>query len=275
MVSHIFSRFINGSLVNSYTVTNHTGGNMKRFVQLITAGIALLFLGTSALLAQEATFSSGPTVPAGNGANGGFAWGDVNGDGTQDVFIPSVSILLNTNSTFAAAASTLTANLPINTNDVGALLADFNGDGVLDLFTTNGGTPSSGLYYDTAGVFRLATGTGDLGSAGLTGEVFQGLAAAPIDHSNYLSVAWPGTFTNIASNNPALAPAGGIWLLKGGASGFTDIGRGATAANVGIDTSRSFESWDVRFFDANNDGYMDLLMPSFRNGFSRVDTGTV
>ena len=60
---------------------------------------------------------------------------------------------------------------------------------------------------------------------------------------------------------------GGIWLLKGGASGFTDIGKGATAANLGIDTCKSFESWDVRFFDANNDGYEDLLMPSFRNGF--------
>jgi len=247
---------------------------MKRFVQLITAGIALLILGTSGLLAQEATFSPGPAVtPPAGAANGGFAWGDVNGDGNLDVFIPSTSIMINSVATFAPAVSTMTANLPLNTNDVGGLLADFNGDGVLDLFTTNGGTPASGLYYNTAGVFTQATGTGDLASAGNAGSVFFGAAAAPIDHSNYLSVAWSGTFTNVGSNNPA-PPGGGIWLLKGGASGFTDIGKGATAGNYGIDTSFSYESWDVRFFDANNDGYLDLLVPSFRDGFARIDTGT-
>ncbi|HTY11468.1 MAG TPA: FG-GAP-like repeat-containing protein [Bacteroidota bacterium] len=254
---------------------------MKRFVQLLTAVTALLVLGLSISSAQEVTYVPATfPAPAVNAANGGFAWGDLNGDGYLDVFTPSTSITLNNAGTsFAAAASTMTANLPLNTNDVGALLADFNGDGVLDLFTTNGGTPSSGLYYNNAGVFTAATGTGDLGTAGLSGEVFQGLAAAPIDHSNYLSVAWPGTFTPIGasgpgSNNQVPAPAGGIWLLKGGPTGFTNIGKGATPANAGIDTSRSFESWDVRFLDANNDGYMDLLMPSFRQGFSKVDTGT-
>jgi ASPIC and UnbV/FG-GAP-like repeat/Secretion system C-terminal sorting domain len=246
---------------------------MKIFIRSVVAGAVMLLLGFSVSNAQEVTFASGPSIPSGNGANGGFAWGDINGDGNLDVFTPSTAIAINNITTFTAAVSTMTANLPINTNDVGALLADFNGDGVLDLFTTNGGTPASGLYYNTGGVFTLATGTGDLATAGPTGEVFQGLAAAPIDHSNYLSVAWPGTFTNIASNNPA-SPGGGIWLLKGGSTGFTDIGKGATSGNYGIDTSLSYESWDVRFLDANNDGYEDLLMPSFRNGFSRVDTGS-
>ena len=64
-----------------------------------------------------------------------------------------------------------------------------------------------------------------------------------------------------------------MWLMKGGPSGFTSIGKGATAGNLAIDTSLSFESWDVRFIDANNDGYVDLLMPSFRCGFARIDTG--
>ncbi|MGA9407476.1 MAG: CRTAC1 family protein, partial [Bacteroidota bacterium] len=248
---------------------------MKRFVQLITAGIALLFLGTGTLLAQEVSFSTGPTIaPALSAANGGFSWGDLLNNGNLDVFTPSTSVMINNITSFVPAVSTMTQNITLQPNGVGALLADFNGDGVLDLFTTNGGTPASGLYYNTAGVFTLATGTGDLATAGVTGEVFQGLAAAPIDHSNYLSVAWPGNFAGLSGNNPVPVPAGGIWLLKGGPSGFTDIGRGATGANVGIDTSRSFESWDVRFLDANNDGYMDLLMPSFRNGFSRTDTGT-
>jgi hypothetical protein len=265
-------------LINKYPITTNLGGIMKRFTQLIFTMVLVLVLGMSTLNAQEVVFVPGPTISVAtsggvSGANGGFGWGDLNGDGILDVFIPSNIVFFNAITSFAPAASTATVNIPINNNSTGALLADFNGDGIPDLFTTNGGTPSAGLLYNNAGVFTAATGTGDLASAGVTGEVFQGASAAPIDHSNYLSLCFPGTFTGIASNNPAPA-GGGIWLLKGGPTGFTNIGRLATTANRGIDTTLSFESWDVRFFDANNDGYMDLLMPNFRNGFSKIDTGS-
>ena len=36
-------------------------------------------------------------------------------------------------------------------------------------------------------------------------------------------------------------------------------------------TTRAFETWDVHFLDANNDGWQDLLMPSFRHGFRAFD----
>ncbi len=246
---------------------------MKTILRSFAAGVFLLLLGLSTSNAQEVTFASGPSfTPAAGAANGGFAWADLNGDGTLDVFIPSINIIMNNITSFAQDA-TASANLPLNTNSVGGLFADFDGDGVPDLFTTNGGNISSGLFYNTNGVFVAATGTGDLATAGVTGEVFIGAAAAPIDHSNYLSLVWSGNFTGIAGN--AAVPGGGaMWLLKGGPSGFTNVARGATASNLAIDTSLSFESWDVRFLDANNDGWMDLLMPSFRNGFSRIDTGT-
>jgi len=244
---------------------------MKQFIRFSAVAVLFLFLGLSTSNAQEVTYSVGPAViPVGGGNNGGFSWADLNANGYLDVFIPYNNVFFNNNgASFSAAVSTMVANIPVNPDDTGGLLADFNGDGVPDLFTTNGGTPRLGLFYNTAGVFTPATGTGDLANTGVTGEVFQGAAAAPIDHSNYLSLCWPGTFTGVSGNGNV--PGGGaMWLLKGGASGFTNIARGATAANLGIDTSLSFESWDVRFFDANNDGYQDLLMPNFRNGFSRL-----
>jgi len=405
--------------------------------------------------AQEVVFVGGPSIPVAtsggvSGANGGFAWADMRGNGVLDLFIPTNILLQNNLTSFSPAVSTATASVPINNNSTGLLLADFNGDAVPDLFTTNGGTPNVGLLYNINGVFTPATGTGDLSAAGIAGTNFSGASAAPIDHSNYLSLCWPGFFTGVAGN--AAVPSGGsMWLLKGGPTGFTNIARGTGAVipnvvenfesstlgtrlssigwgaaddtsvialdplggtnkclknsignyNAGpvvaftipagktlkdyssftfksywaqgdvgyksivveayqalptghafdaagpkigsysrnlmgstawenitiditntlsfsgtvylvfgincagtgdvggagvktiwyaddvtlagsstgssgaaIDTTLSFESWDVRFFDANNDSYMDLLMPSFRNGISKIDTGS-
>jgi len=247
---------------------------MKQFIRFTAVVVLFLLLGLSMASAQEVAYVPGPTVTAATPAdNGGFSWGDINGDGYLDILIPSNNILINSaGASFAPAVSTLTANVTVNPNVIGMLWADFDGDGVLDVFTTNGNSSAPGLYYNVGGVLTAASG-GDLGKTGVTGENFQGSAAAPIDHSNYLSLAWPGAFTGIAGNNP-VPGYGAMWFLKGGAGGFTNIARGAAGGNLAIDTSLSFEAWDVRFFDANNDGYQDLLMPSFRCGFARIDTGS-
>ncbi len=93
------------------------------------------------------------------------------------------------------------------------------------------------------------------------------MAVADIDHSNYLSAAWHGFKQAAWSDGYIYKPGEGIELLKGGPSGFTRIGNGAAPGNLAIDTTRAFETWDVHFLDANNDGWQDLLMPSFRHGF--------
>jgi len=235
-------------------------------------GALLLLLGVTPLAAQEVAFTAGPAVtPTFGGANGGFAWLDVNGDGTQDVWIPPNNVLLNYLTYFTPKSATATAVIPAANNSVGGLLVDISGDGVPDLWSTNNAAPQTGLFIDSAGVYIYPTGTGELSSAGATGSVFAGLAVADIDHSNYLSAAWHGFKQASWSDNFVYKPGEGIEMLKGGPSGFTRIGNGAAPGNLAIDTSRAFETWDVHFLDANNDGWQDLLMPSFRHGFNKFD----
>ena len=74
---------------------------MNKLLRFSAAGVLLLLLGFGTLVAQEVVFTSGPAVTPRSGAsNGGFAWADVNGDGTLDVFIPSNNIVLNNLTSF-------------------------------------------------------------------------------------------------------------------------------------------------------------------------------
>lgn len=245
---------------------------MCKVLRFSAGGVLLLFLGFGTLVAQEVVFTPGPAVTPRTGAsNGGFAWADLNGDGTLDVFIPPNNVLLNHLTFFTSVAIANTARVSSNNNSVGGLFADVNGDGIPDLWSTNNAAPQTGLFYDSAGVYVVAPGTGQLAQAAPTGTVFGGMAVADIDHSNYLSAAWHGFGGTTWADGLILPKGWGIELLKGGPSGFTRVGRGATPGNLAIDTSRSFETWDVHFLDANNDGWQDLLMPSFRHGFSPID----
>ncbi len=248
---------------------------MKQFVRLIAMVSLLLLPGLSTLVAQEVGYSSGPAVTPPNGAsNGGFAWLDINGDGIQDVWIPPNNVLLNNITYFTAVPTANVSRLAANVNSVGGLLADINGDGVPDIWSTNNAAPQTGLFYDSAGVYLPPTTAGDLTSASSTGSVFAGMAVADIDHSNYLSAAWHGFKQAAWSDGFIYKPGEGITLLKGGPSGFTKAGIGAAPGNLAIDTSRAFETWDVHFLDANNDGWADLLMPSFRHGFRAFAGGS-
>ncbi len=248
---------------------------MIKLFRIGVVGGLLLLLGGTPLVAQEVMFSTGPAVTAPNGAaNGGFSWQDVNGDGLLDVFIPPNNVVLNHLTSFTAVPSASIALLTPNVNSVGGLLVDINGDGVPDLWSTNNAAPQTGLFYDSSGYYVLPTGAGELSQAYPTGSVFAGMAVADIDQSNYLTAAWHGFKQAAWSDGFIYKPGEGIEMVKGGPAGFTRVGIGAGPGNLVIDTSAAFETWDVHFLDANNDGWQDLLMPSFRHGYSPFTTAS-
>jgi len=245
---------------------------MKTFIRSFTVGVFFLLLGMSTSNAQEVVFGTGPSIsPATPPGNQGFAWGDVDSSGTLDVFIPANNILINT---VAGAVSTFTQksnSIPSDANAVASMLVDFTGDGLPEAVVADGSAPK--IYQDSAkGNFVAYKGAlGDLGSAGASINNFGGFTAADINRSGYLSLAWAGS--PVAAKNGSDSIPGGIWLLKGTSTGFVNAGRRATAANLAIDTLRSFESWNPQFVYSTNSGYPDLFVPSFRNGLIAIDTG--
>ncbi|MGD1044611.1 MAG: FG-GAP-like repeat-containing protein [Bacteroidota bacterium] len=215
---------------------------MKTFIRAAMCGV-LFLVGIGTLMAQEVTFQPGPLItPATGAGNGGFAWGDVNGDGLLDVYIPANNILLNNTTAFTQSVPAM-ATVPNNANAIGVVLADFNGDGVVDALN-NGGGAHPVLFINNAGVFSAATAVGDLASAGGEYSNFGGVAAGAIDHSGYLSLAWGGADHGSQTGGSGVQPNAGIWLLKGGPTGFTNVGKNVSSI-VPANLTQDFENRNV------------------------------
>jgi hypothetical protein len=184
----------------------------------------------------------------------GAAWGDLNGDGCLDLVVAN---LRTQNHLFRSTCSGtfLKGSIGGGTiNSYSASLADFDGDGFLDIFFSNGGVWGEPYAND---LFRN-TGTGDfvrqsLGDA--VAEVSYSMTSAFADYDNdglldLFVVKASGNGANRYTANPS---SNLLFRGTGAASGLTRL----SLSDVTIDESGSNF---VAFGDYDNDGFPDLFV---------------
>ena len=185
----------------------------------------------------------------------GVAAGDIDNDGDIDLIIPQgdylpLRVLRNLgNGGFQSVAAQVGLNLTGNVA-AGALLADLDNNGDLDLVLTGLRGFGTRLYLNQSGQYTEATAA--WGLAGSTIDAYSA-AAGDIDGDGWLDLA-----VSHWDNRTGAAPTSGhLWRNSG--SGFTDIdvSSGINVAYTGPDYSFS-----PHLVDFDDDGDVDLLMAS-------------
>jgi hypothetical protein len=236
---------------------------MNKFLRLSIGGALMLLLGLTPLFAQEVTYNPGPpTIPFFNIQGLGCIWGDMNKDGYPDLFVEPINVFL-----YDPATNTFKPVSPngvvLNTGTVSELLADFDGDGIMDLLIQPGSGAPILHHGNGDGTFTdISASVGLTAVSGGTNQATFGFCTGDFNRDGYLDIAWSGGTNDAQTMN----------ILKGGASGFTLASRGSLSPI--IDTTKKFEAWEPHFVDVNNDRWPDLFVPSIRNGLAGADTGT-
>jgi len=129
---------------------------------------------------------------------------------------------------------------------LGVLWLDYDKDGCTDLYVANDSTPSLLYHNDCRGGFtEVGVRAGVAYSSDGREEAGMGIDAADYDHDGWLDIA-KTNFSDDANN-----------LYHNDRNGeFTDL---AGAANFGP-VSIPFLGFGVKFFDADNDGWEDILI---------------
>jgi hypothetical protein len=200
------------------------------------------------------------TVPeprCGQFANGA-AWGDVDGDGRQDLVVTrlgaQVELFVNNgDGTFGEESERRGVDV---TGANGASFADYDNDGDSDLLLVGDG-PNTLLRNDGTGNFTDVTSTANVGgkpdhrSISAAWADFDGDGFVDLYVSNYMACSGPWTTEQEIITNVDYHPD--VLYRNDGDGGFTDV----TELLRGVDRAAAFSA---AWFDVNDDGRADLYV---------------
>lgn len=189
----------------------------------------------------------------------GVATGDVNGDGLDDFFVggarksAGVIYIQNTNGSFSISSGYKPSVEEMESEDMGALFFDADGDGDQDLYVVSGGSDfpkddvhlQDRLYLNTKGNFALAKGA--LPAFLTSGST---VAANDYDKDGDLDLLIGGRL--IPGNYPVAAKT---TILKNDGGKFTDV-----TAKIAPELETAGLVSSAIWTDYDNDGKTDIIL---------------
>ena len=197
--------------------------------------------------------TAGP-VTSDVGESTAACWGDFNNDGWLDLYIANLNnqnnflYRNNGDGTFSKVeGGNETAQ---GGNSVGAVWADFDNDGWLDLFVANQGSQSNYLFHNDSGVTFTPITSGDVVT-----DVGDSKGCAAADYNNKNGI-------DLFVANGGVTGENNFLYANNGDGSFTKITDGPVASDARVSSGGS---WG----DFNNDGWLDLYVTN-RNGSNNV-----
>ena len=152
----------------------------------------------------------------------------------------------NGNGTFTDVSKAAGVSDPDGYYGLGVVTSDFDEDGLIDIFVANDSTPNFHFRNKGDGTFEevgFVAGTGVNENGSEQGSM--GVTVGDYDHDGKLDLF----VTNFADEYNTL-------YHNNGKNSFTDLSYAAKVAAVSL----PYVGWGTKFFDYNNDGWVDLFV---------------
>jgi len=239
----------------------------------VDAGTPVPFTVTAPMVVvptfQDVTVAAGLTTTLEGSQCGayaaGAAWGDVNGDGFLDLYLPRghdpAQLFVNDGTGHFTDEAAARGVLDLGVSGMGAVFADYDNDGDQDLFVANNPVAGSGpdRLYQNDGTGHFTDVAEAAGVAGDTADV--SAAWGDYDGDGYLDLY-------VVSNSPCLPPVmyqTDHLYHNNGDGTFTEV----TSYLPGADGDGA--GYQAAWFDENGDGRPDLYLANDRWGGPHPD----